>query len=293
MNHNIPNLPNNIQNFLPESMNYLMDINNSIKALKDINAMYNMARLEQIRNNSISPMKSPLNLAQPTPRQTNDIYRQMKTQNFDLLNFNNNLSEEEKKNTILSFYNLNTNMMPDLIKKANTLHSLRSLNEHYDPYKTITSCSINSNHKEPLNVLNNLQTAASNSLSFSPANNGTTIHSCAYDINNLDLANNIALANYLNNNNCNNNFGSINLKKLYNEEMRSPINNVNLDLSVNNKQGKDNSDAQNSVVNSNLKTLNSKTKRNNNKNKKHIDSEKCEQNISNNLLLTFNNRYKQ
>lgn len=125
--------PNNIVADLNTNLAYL-------QSLKDLNMIYNgfnKTLLEEMELKSLLYRKTPIN--------TSLKYR-MPT--FDLQAYYN-MSEEEKKSTILSFYQLGTNMVPDsYLQNSATANSYKSLSDQIDPYKTVTSSSIQSGINE-------------------------------------------------------------------------------------------------------------------------------------------------
>ena len=142
------------------------NINKNINYLKNLEStIQNMKQLDLIYRN-FNPYEN-LNII------NSQLLQQMpRNSSLNLSNLSNGLNhlhamtEEEKKNTIMSFYNLNTNMMPEYYKQANdTLNSLKSLSEQMDPYKTITSSSIQSNNFNNFNQTN-LMISAQENLNF-------------------------------------------------------------------------------------------------------------------------------
>jgi hypothetical protein len=139
MNPTTPDMSTNFTAFV--------NLKNSLQALKNYGLIYKSISREPLENLMIRS-----SLLQQAPSGNTNL-------NFGLPTLDLNAFKalaEEKKQTIMSFYNLSTNMMPEYYKQTHeTLNSFKSQTEQQDPYKTITSSSIRSGYIDltPANLM--------------------------------------------------------------------------------------------------------------------------------------------
>lgn len=122
-----------------ETINHLINIKNSMQALKNLNALRAYTTYNQVvslwdqSTQSNNQLKNGFYQATCPP---GDFFRQMNSITMTSLR-----KDKNTLNTIRSFYNCDTNMLPDLRKKSGTLNSVKTIT---DPYKTLTACSFRS-----------------------------------------------------------------------------------------------------------------------------------------------------